>query len=213
MNSELGAIPAKAPITPQINVLEKITPLSTATSTQIPSEQKAATDESAKAALKDRVTVESSPVTATALDTLKSLEGLQKRSNELAQDIRATSKNISAVTDLVTKMQSSLASITKNFPPFNVESQERQQILMSYVSIRKELEKMTIPPPPSPLYENVSNIWNKSIAKDGTLLPEAVPALQTDSSDNNVQLTEKSLQKTQENLAGLTKAVNNFSAT
>lgn len=213
MNSELGAIPAKAPITPQINALEKNTPLSTTTSKQAPPEQKAATDESAKTVLKDRVSVESSPVTATALDTLKSLEGLQKRSNELAQDIRATSKNISAVTDMVTKMQSNLASITKNFPPFNVESQERQQILMSYISIRKELEKMTIPPPPSPLYENVSNIWNKSIAKDGTLLPEAVPALQTNSSDNNVQLTEKNLQKTQENLAGLTKAVNEFRAT
>lgn len=213
MITEAGAIPAKAPITPQVNQLEKNAPLSPANFEQAQPEQKAVADESVKSISKDRVHIESNPISATALDTLKSLEGLQKKSNELAQDLRSTSKNITAVTDMVTKMQSNLASITKNFPPFNIESQERQQILMSYISIRQQLEKMTIPPPPSPLYENISNIWKKSIGKDGTLLPEAVPALQTNSSDNNVQLAEKNLQDTQENLAGLMKAVNEFRTT
>lgn len=203
-----GAISASVQVTKQSNIIEKY--ISPRAQAQKSSENMSSSAEQSTPAAKDRVTVDASPVSVTALDTLKSLDSLQKKSNELAQDIRATSKNINTVTDFVSQMQSSLSSITKNFPPFNIESEERQQILMSYISIRQQLLKMTIPQPPPPLFENISNIWKKSIGKDGALTPEAVPVLQTNSSDSDVQLAEKDLQGTRENLATLTKAVNEY---
>ena len=164
---------------------------------------------------KDQVDINiiSSPVTVNAMETLKSLDNLQVRSNELAQNIRATDKNINSITDFINQMQSSLSSITKNFPPFNVESKERQQILMSYISIRQELIKMMVPAPPPPIYQNVSDIWENVVDDGGAIVSSAIPALQTNSSDNQVALAEKKLLNTQGSLAEIKTAVNKFRTT
>lgn len=180
----------------------------------VPSEKTSAqsdlSKESVKKTDKDQVKIDSKPLSVNAVDTVKNLEQLQNKSNELAQDIRSTNKNVGKVTDLVSQMQSSLSSITKNFPPFNIESKERQQILMSYISIRKELIKMSVPPPASPIYEHISSKWEAVIGKNGMIAPDAVPALQTNSSDSEVALAEKNLNNTQGKLVGITAAVNEF---
>jgi hypothetical protein len=65
-------------------------------------------------------------------------------------------------------MKGTLEAVVKNFPPFSPESSERQKLLMSYISIRKELVRMMVPPPPPPLYEKVKHTWEKLFPADTT---------------------------------------------
>lgn len=197
----------------QASRINNITPL--AAPVQKSSDKSSLSKEPVKDQNKDQVdiNINSSPVTVNAMETLKSLDKLQGRSNELAQNIRATDKNISSITDFINQMQSSLSSITKNFPPFNIESKDRQQILMSYISIRQELIKMMVPPPPPPIYQNVSEIWKNVVDEGGEIVSDAIPALQTNSSDSQVALAERKLLETQGSLAEIKTAVNTFRTT
>jgi hypothetical protein len=69
---------------------------------------------------------------------------------------------------------------------------------------------MSFPPPPPPLYKNISDVWGSVIGKDGVVASNAVPALQTNSSDSEVQLAEKNIENTQKGLTAISSAVNEF---
>lgn len=209
MDLEINGVTAARPnVSAQENQIRKSAPI--ANSVQAAPDRTSLPKEQIKNHSEDQVSFNSPSISANAMGTLKNLEKLQDKSNEIAQDIRITNKSIGTITDMVSKMQSSLSSITKNFPPFNVDSKERQDILMSYISIRKELIKMSVPPPPPPIYKNISDIWKSVVGKDGLIVPETVPALQANSSDGEVQQAEKNLKNTRETIAGISSAVNSF---
>ena len=58
---------------------------------------------------------------------------------------------------------------------------------MSYMSLRKEIESMMIPPPPQPVYDKVRSMWESMFASNGQMMASAVPALDAGSSDKQVQ--------------------------
>lgn len=149
----------------------------------------------------------SSSVTVKNLDTVKAIEQMHSRMNELVKGTRETNEALNKAAEQVNFMQSNLTSIIKNFPPFPIDSKERQDLLMSYTSIRQEMMKMTIPQPPPPMYEQVKHEWDKTVGQNGQMLSSAVPALDTSSSDTQVKEASFQLDKASTGLANLSSSV------
>lgn len=149
----------------------------------------------------------SSSVTVKNLDTVKAIEQMHARMNELVKGTRETNESLNKAAEQVNFMQSNLSGILKNFPPFPMDSKERQDLLMSYTSIRQELMRMTVPQPPPPLYEQVRQDWNKTVGQNGQMLASAVPALDTGSSDTQVKQASLQLDNTSTSLADLSSGV------
>jgi len=149
----------------------------------------------------------SSSVTVKNLDTVKAIEQMHARMNQLVKGTRETNEALNQVAEQVNFMQSNLASILKNFPPFPLDSKERQELLMSYTSIRQEMMRMTVPQPPPPLYEEVKHEWSKTVGQNGQILPSAVPPLEAGSSDPQVAAAATQLDKTGASLADLSSGI------
>jgi hypothetical protein len=149
----------------------------------------------------------SSSVTVKNLDTVKAIEQMHSRMNELVKGTRETNEALNKAAEQVNFMQGNLASILKNFPPFPIDSKERQDLLMSYTSIRQEMMKMTIPQPPPPMYEQVKHEWDKTVGQNGQMLSSAVPALDASSSDTQLNGASFQLDKTSTGLASLSLSV------
>jgi len=149
----------------------------------------------------------SSSVTVKNLDTVKAIEQMHSRMNQLVKGTRETNEALNKAAEQVNFMQSNLASIIKNFPPFPIDSKERQELLMSYTSIRQEMMKMTIPQPPPPMYEQVKHEWDKTVGQNGQMLSSAIPALDTSSSDTQVKEASLQLDKASTGLANLSSSV------
>ena len=88
----------------------------------------------------------SSPVTLKNLDTVKAIEQLHNKMNTLIKGVRQTNEVINNASEQITHMSTALENIVKNFPPFPVDSKDRQELLMTYASIRQEILKMSFPP-------------------------------------------------------------------
>jgi len=149
----------------------------------------------------------SSSVTNKNLDTVKAIEQMHSRMNELVKGTRETNEALNKAVEQVNAMQGSLTGILKNFPPFPLESKERQDLLMSYTSIKQELMRMTVPQPPPPLFEQIKHEWDKTIGQNGQMLASAVPALDTGSSDAQVKQASVQLEKSSASLAELSSGV------
>lgn len=149
----------------------------------------------------------SASVTVKNLDTVKAIEQMHSRMNQLVKGTRETNEALNKASEQVSFMQSNLSSIVKNFPPFPIDSKERQDLLMSYTSIRQEMMRMTVPQPPPPMYEQVKQEWDKTVGQNGQMLANAVPALDTGSSDAQVREASAQLEQTSSNLANLSTGV------
>lgn len=149
----------------------------------------------------------SSSVTVKNLDTVKAIEQMHTRMNQLVKGTRETNEALNKAAEQVNFMQGNLTSIIKNFPPFPIDSKERQELLMSYTSIRQEMMKMTIPQPPPPMYEQVKHEWDKTVGQNGQMLSSAVPALETTSSDTQVNEAAARLENASTGLANLSSSV------
>ncbi len=154
----------------------------------------------------DTVSIKSTN-TVKNLDTVKAIEQMHTRLNELVKGVRQTNENLNIAAEQVAQMQGSLMTIVKNYPPYPIESMERRELLMSYMSLRKEIESLMVPPPPQPVYEKVKSIWEAMFSQNGQLMPSAVPALESDSSDNKVQATIVNLEQTGSQLSSLSDEV------
>lgn len=141
------------------------------------------------------------------LDTTRAIEEMHSRLNERARGVRETNEALNQVTEAGFRMEQRLQGIIKNFPPFPMESSQRQEILMSYVSLRKELEKLMVPPPPPPVYAHVKQLWSDIFSENGQLLPSAVPRLDQTSSDAAVRSGADTLARTTEKIAMLSSAM------
>jgi len=112
--------------------------------------------------------------------------GLSEEKNDFAKSIRATDTALGKVSELLERMRTPLKTIVKNYPPFPADSQDRKNLLMEYVSLRKEIEKLMVPPPPKPVYENNVRLWEKLGYADAETLRTGFPEVTSSSSDMEV---------------------------
>ena len=141
------------------------------------------------------------------LDTVKAIEQMNTRLNELVKGVRQSNEELNKAAEQVAQMQGNLMSIVKNYPPYPIESMERRELLMSYMSLRKEIEGLMLPPPPQPVYEKVRSMWDAMFAGNGQLSASAVPALEAGSSDKQVQEAAGQLDKLGGQIGSLSDAI------
>lgn len=141
------------------------------------------------------------------LDTIRVIEEMNSRINNLVISVRESNEGIANSSDIVNQMHGKLESISKNFPPFAADSQERRDILMSYISLRKELIKLTVPPPPPEIYEKVTRMWDELFTKSGTLHDEIIPQLDNSSVDSNINSANMDLSVTYDKLSTLSSKI------
>jgi len=95
-------------------------------------------------------------------ERLQRIEGSVTDKEKIATSIRQTDSALDAVSSRVQAMKASLAKIVKNYPPFSIDSKERMDYLRSFTTLRKEIDSMTIPPPPPRTsVEMKSEIWQE----------------------------------------------------
>jgi cysteinyl-tRNA synthetase len=141
--------------------------------------------------------------TSKNLDTVSAIEQMHSRLNQLAKDVRKTNEGLNAASEGLEQMQTTIQKIVKNFPPFSADSPERQRLLMSYISIRKEMEKLMVPPPPSPIYEKVQGMWYSLLDSNGQIKSSAAPTLDSSSSDSQLNEATATLEKSSTQLSTL----------
>jgi hypothetical protein len=129
--------------------------------------------------------------------TMVKLGSVNEEKNILAKNIRETDQGFREISTVAGKMKERLQTIVKNWPPFPQDSVERKELLMSYVSLRKEIEKLTFPPPPAPLYESNEKLWEKLDVADSEKLAASVPELSVTASDYQVRRAIGSLDEFQ----------------
>lgn len=129
--------------------------------------------------------------------TLGKLDSVTEERNVFAKSIRESDKALQEVSKTTVQMKERLDTIVKNYPPFPQDSVQRKELLMSYVSLRKEIEKMTFPPPPEPAYEANSKLWDKLDFGDTQKLADAIPELTETAEDSQVRRAVNSLDELQ----------------
>lgn len=67
---------------------------------------------------------------------------------ELANAIRKRDEALQGLSQNIVRMKIPLETIVKNFPPFTSEDRTRMKLLREYAAIRKEIDRLTFPPPP-----------------------------------------------------------------
>lgn len=141
----------------------------------------------------DRVTVGTTSSHQT-LDAMQRLEGMADGLNAAARNIRETGVALDHAAGIVDRMNGELGKIIKNYPPFSLDDEDRKKILMSYSSIRKQIDELTVPSPPAPIYERVQGMWEDLFPKnDGKV---AAPSLSDRSSDAAVKTAADTLAST-----------------
>lgn len=72
-----------------------------------------------------------------------------ERNNSAAAAIHRTDEAARELGQRIDKLKEPLDAIVKNFPPFAPQDKERVKLLRTYNAIRKEIDQLTLPPPPS----------------------------------------------------------------
>lgn len=80
---------------------------------------------------------------------LKVIRHQNERQNDEAGAIRESDRAAALLSQKLDQAKAPLEAIVKNFPPFSPEDKERLELLRSYTSLRKEIDQLTFPPPPS----------------------------------------------------------------
>lgn len=154
----------------------------------------------------DQVAV-ATTVTLKNLTTVRAIEEMQNRLNQLAKGARESNEAVNKASETVGQMSTTLQGIVKNFPPFALDNKNREEILMGYSSLRKQIQALMVPPPPTPIYEKVKHMWQSLFTETGQIKSGTVPALENRSSDKQVQDTAAGLAKTGEQLAAVSTAI------
>lgn len=150
----------------------------------------------------------SSTVALKNLDTVRVIEQMHASLNQLAKGVRETNESLNKAVNLVDSMKSSIQTVIKNFPPFPVDSKERNDRLMAYNALRKELISLMVPPPPPPVYEKIKHMWESLFEnQNGSLLKNSAPLLENTSSDDQLKGASQTLDKTSAQLADFSNKV------
>jgi hypothetical protein len=78
----------------------------------------------------------------------RELQLRNERSNSTADAIRQADRSLQVLSQKIDDLKVPLDTIVKNFPPFALEDQDRIKLMMKYSSLRKEIDQLTLPPPP-----------------------------------------------------------------
>ncbi|HEY5514044.1 MAG TPA: hypothetical protein VIK40_10420, partial [Geomonas sp.] len=62
--------------------------------------------------------------------------------------IRNADRSLATLGQKLDALKAPLETIVKNFPPFSPQDKARMKLLMDYSSLRKEIDQLTLPPPP-----------------------------------------------------------------
>jgi len=128
------------------------------------------------------------------LTKINSLYSIKSGLNTIAKNIRAADKTIKAIANYIDKMKAELGRTIKNYPPFPPGSEERAKLLKSYISLRKQIDQLTIPPP--------KNEFSIEIVIDSEVVPETgvwdiltdfnsvhIPDLSEDATDEDIAIS------------------------
>jgi hypothetical protein len=78
----------------------------------------------------------------------RELQARNERANATADAIRQADRSLKDLSQKIDRLKVPLDTIVKNFPPFALEDQDRIKLMMKYSSLRKEIDQLTLPPPP-----------------------------------------------------------------
>jgi hypothetical protein len=150
----------------------------------------------------------SSAVALKNLDTVRVIEQMHASLNQLAKGVRETNESVNRAVDLVDSMKDNIQTVIKNNPTLPVDSKERNDRLMEYSALRKELIRLMVPPPPPPVYEKVKHMWGSLFEdQDGGVKHSAAPELANTSSDARLKEASITLDKTSTQLADFSSKV------
>jgi len=80
---------------------------------------------------------------------LGEIRSQKERQNSTAAAIRETDRAALVLGQKIDSLKEPLQAIVKNFPPFSAQDKERVELLRSYTALRKEIDQLTVPAPPS----------------------------------------------------------------
>ena len=166
------------------------TQLTTSTPTPSPQGQQQENAQNQQAAVasdqQDQVQVDSKNL-QNSLKFMNNLRAVSDEVNAYAKFVRHTDAVLEKASNQVELMKKPLESIIKNFPPFPAGSKERADLLKSYISLRKEIDKMSVPPPLDASTPALKQLFSDMFDKNGNFmagsslnLPETIPAEATD---------------------------------
>ena len=124
-------------------------PLSNPAQPQSPSSSAQLTQPQEKQWSEEQVVSDQVLLTGKADVRLDHLQLQNERQNSTAAAIRDTDRAAQALGQKIDALKAPLQTIVKNFPPFSREDRERVELLMSYTALRKEIDQLTLPTPPS----------------------------------------------------------------
>jgi hypothetical protein len=150
---------------------------------------------------------------------LNTLHSIKSRLNAIAKNIRAYDKSLKTLKNYIDKLKAELGRIIKNFPPFPPGSEERVSLLKSYISLRKQIDQLTVPPPRNEI-TNKNLTYSEFVSEAGELDilkgPNGIqiPDVSEDATDEDIATSiealktaeERILQRRQE-LAGETEKI------
>ncbi|WDN90061.1 hypothetical protein BuS5_03031 [Desulfosarcina sp. BuS5] len=132
----------------------------------------------------------------------------------VAKSIRSSDNAMKTAEKHVDNMKNQLGKIVKNYPPFPQDSQERIAILRNYSSIRKIIDKLTIPPREDFIPETITwqnTFQEKFSEKNIPDIPELTPT-NTDSeisaSLEKLEIVKADLQQNRTDLKNETDTLN-----
>lgn len=170
-----------------------------------PSSEQAASAKTALDTSSDQVSINIT-VPRQTLDTIEKIGSIGEVLNGAAKNIRETGTALKLSSDLMAQMKTELGKIIKNFPPFPPESAERREILMSYQSIREQIDKMSIPAPPAPVYERVQTMWQEVFPANKQSKLDT-PSLTQNATDTQVHQADEQLTFTRSAVTQLREAI------
>jgi hypothetical protein len=124
-------------------------------------------------------------------DTLKKIGNTTDILNALATNLRQTNEGLTFANIITEKMKASLDRVIKDYPPYPIEDKGRMEQLMSYSSLRNQLQSLMIPAPPPPLYEKIKHLWEGLTSGVGSTVQ--TPSLPHEALTTHVKSASKQL--------------------
>jgi hypothetical protein len=118
---------------------------------------------------------------------MENMRAVSEEINAYAKIVRHTDAVLEKASNQVDLMKRPLEAIIKNFPPFPPGSEQRADLLKSFISLRKEIDKLTVPAPVDVATPALKQMFTDLFDKDGKFtggealgLPETLPRETTD---------------------------------
>ena len=130
-------------------------------------------------------------------------EQMKAPANAMARQIRTMDTQVQNLAHAIRRMSTEIRAFRKNFPPFPRGSEERERLLNSFQGIRKQIERLTIPPKNKAVPDDQGHDVSQ-LRSLGTLMEryekllqtirERLPVIPADTSDVAIQKLEQELE-------------------